>query len=276
MPVADFAQGVTTPFFSMVNHTNDGARAKLASASTDASTNAGKPLLTTGADGKSFFENVLDVVNPLEHLPIVSTIYHAITGNQSGDVEKIAGDTLYGGPIGLLSSVADVAFEKITGKDFGDTMLAMVGLGGDDAKDSDTKLASNAAKTPDAETAVTAALNKASLTPATKIAQAATATPLLTTVSPVAPVATGAPAQLTTPAATTAAANPVPTAPATSVVTAQAAQSIIDISPQTDALLAALQKNGVTGAMQNQAMDAYRRTMSMNSAPANGASATLH
>lgn len=274
MAVANFAQGVTdTNYWSAHLNNMKPQTTSAAVASTDTSANSGKPLLTTGADGKSFFDNMLDVVNPLEHLPVVSTIYHAITGNQSGDVEKIAGDTLYGGPIGLLSSVADIAFEKITGKDFGDTMLAMVGLGGDDAKDSDTKLAANTAKTPDAEVAVTAALNKASLTPATKIAQAATATPLLTTTSPVAPIATGAPAQLTTPAATTAAANPVPTAPATTA--AQAGQSIIDISPQTDALLAALQKNGVTGTMQTQAMDAYRRTMTMNSAPS-GASATLH
>jgi hypothetical protein len=274
MPVADFAQGVTTPFFSMVNHTNDGARVTIASASTDKSTDTGKPLLTAGADGKSFFENMLDVVNPLEHLPIVSTIYHAITGNQSGDVEKIAGDTLYGGPIGLLSSVADVAFEKITGKDFGDTMLAMVGLGSDDAKNGDTKLAANAAKTPDTDVAVTAALNRASLnkatlipTPATKLAEAADTSSLVTSIPPIIGL-DAAPEQ-------TASAAPA-TAAATSVATAQAAQSIIDISPQTDALLAALQKNGVTGAMQSQAMDAYRRTMTMNSTPANGAPATLH
>ena len=268
MPVADFAQGVTSPFFSMVNHTNDGARVRIAS--TTSGTNTGKPLLTTGADGKSFFANMLDVVNPLEHLPIVSTIYHAITGNQSGDVEKIAGDTLYGGPIGLLSSVADVAFEKITGKDFGDTMLAFVGLGGDD-KDNGTKLAANA-KGPDTDVAATAALNRASLdkamlTPATKLVDAVDTSSLLTAIPPITGLDT-APAQATTQASAAAA--------ATSVATAQAAQSIIDISPQTDALLAALQKNGVTGAMQSQAMDAYRRTLSMNSTPANGAPATLH
>jgi hypothetical protein len=259
MPVADFAQGVINSNY-WASHLKT-MKPQTASAA-PASTGTGKPFITAGADGKSFFDNMLDIVNPLEHLPVVSTIYHAITGNQSGDVEKIAGDTLYGGPIGLLSSVADVAFEKITGKDFGDTMLAMVGLGGDD-KSSDAKLASNTAKRPDAETAATAALNKASLTPATKIAQAATAPLLAPTSRLLAPVATAAPAQLTTPATTT-----------TAVTAATAAQSVIDISPQTDALLAALQKNGVTGAMQTQAIDAYRRSMSMNDAPASGV--TVH
>jgi hypothetical protein len=41
-------------------------------------------------------------------------------------------------------------------------------------------------------------------------------------------------------------------------------QTVVDISPQTDALLASLQKNGVNGDMQLRALDAYRRTMGLN------------
>jgi hypothetical protein len=264
MAVADFAQGVTDSNYWAAHLNSMKPQVKTAD-----STATGKPLLTTGADGKSFFENVLDIVNPLEHLPVVSTIYHAITGNQSGDVEKVAGDTLYGGVIGLVSSLADTAFEKITGKDFGDTMLAMVGIGGDG--DKNTALASNTKKTPDTEASVTAALNKASLAPATKIAQAATAMPLMNTVSPIAPIATAAPAQLTTPANTkVAAAQNTEARPPTAASASAPTQNVVDISPQTDALLEALQKNGVTGAMQSQALDAYRRTMTMNQA------ATVH
>ena len=37
-------------------------------------------------------------------------------------VSKDAGDTLYGGPIGLVSSLANIACEKITGKSVGDTV----------------------------------------------------------------------------------------------------------------------------------------------------------
>lgn len=71
------------------------------------------------------FHNLLDIINPLEHLPVISTIYRAITGDRPGTPEKIAGDALYGGVWGLVSGVADAAFEAITGKDFGDTMLAL-------------------------------------------------------------------------------------------------------------------------------------------------------
>jgi hypothetical protein len=74
---------------------------------------------------ESFFHHLLDVVNPLQHLPIIGTIYRAITGEKLDAVEKIAGDTLYGGLWGAVSSIADVAFEGLTGKSFEDTALAL-------------------------------------------------------------------------------------------------------------------------------------------------------
>lgn len=74
---------------------------------------------------ESFFHHLWDVVNPLQHLPVIGTIYRAITGEHLDPVEKIAGDTLYGGLWGAVTSVADVAFEKLTGKDFEDTALAL-------------------------------------------------------------------------------------------------------------------------------------------------------
>jgi hypothetical protein len=70
------------------------------------------------------FHDLLDIVNPLQHLPVVGTLYRAISGDKIGKVEKIAGDALYGGLWGAVGSVADTAFEAITGKDFGSTVLA--------------------------------------------------------------------------------------------------------------------------------------------------------
>lgn len=74
---------------------------------------------------EGFFHHLLDVVNPLQHLPIIGTIYRAITGEKLDAVEKIAGDTLYGGLWGAVSSIADVAFEGLTGKSFEDTAIAL-------------------------------------------------------------------------------------------------------------------------------------------------------
>lgn len=85
---------------------------------------------------ESFFHHLWDVVNPLQHLPVIGTIYRAITGEHLDPVEKIAGDTLYGGFWGAVTSVADVAFESLTGKNFEDTALALF------KSDSHTRVAS--------------------------------------------------------------------------------------------------------------------------------------
>lgn len=82
----------------------------------------------TGAPAEkqeSFFHHLWDVVNPLQHIPVIGTIYRAITGEKLDAVEKIAGDTLYGGLWGAVSSIADVAFEGLTGKSFEETALAL-------------------------------------------------------------------------------------------------------------------------------------------------------
>ena len=77
-----------------------------------------------GEEKESFFQHILDVINPLQHLPIIGTIYRAATGERLDAVEKIAGDALYGGLWGAVTAVADVAFEAITGKSVEDTVMA--------------------------------------------------------------------------------------------------------------------------------------------------------
>lgn len=78
----------------------------------------------SGEKKESFFQHILDVINPLQHLPIIGTIYRAATGERLDPVEKIAGDAIYGGLWGAVTAVADVAFEAITGKSVEDTVMA--------------------------------------------------------------------------------------------------------------------------------------------------------
>ena len=92
----------------------------------------------------SFAHDVMEILNPLQHIPIVSTIYRQMSGDKIGTMERIAGDTLYGGVLGLASSVANVAFEKLTGKDFGDTALAVLGI----KQDKPTAVAADAPAMP--------------------------------------------------------------------------------------------------------------------------------
>jgi hypothetical protein len=92
-----------------------------------------------GASGLSFGD-LIDIVNPLQHLPIISTLYRAITGDTIGTPEKIAGDTLYGGLYGFIGSLADTAFQAITGKNVGDTMLAFLSGGSDSTSTADASV----------------------------------------------------------------------------------------------------------------------------------------
>ena len=85
---------------------------------------AAKPAAPAEHSGFSFHD-FLSIINPLQHLPVIGTLYRAITGDKIGVPEKIAGDALYGGLWGAVSGVADAAFQKITGKDFGETVLAL-------------------------------------------------------------------------------------------------------------------------------------------------------
>jgi hypothetical protein len=72
------------------------------------------------------FRDFLDIINPLQHIPIVSTIYRKITGDEIKPATSIMGGTLFGGPIGMIASLADRLFEAGTGKDTTEFMLAAV------------------------------------------------------------------------------------------------------------------------------------------------------
>lgn len=108
---------------------------------------AGAPAVTAKAATKESefgFDDLLDIVNPLQHFPVISTIYKHLTGDKIGVPEKILGDTLYGGLMGLASSVGDALFTELTGKSVGDTIYDYV-MGDDNAQ---TGVASAADKNP--------------------------------------------------------------------------------------------------------------------------------
>ncbi len=75
------------------------------------------------------FGDFLDVINPLQHIPIVNTIYREITGDQARVVSKMAGGALFGAVGGLVASIVDGIVETTTGKDTGSHLVAMLRSG---------------------------------------------------------------------------------------------------------------------------------------------------
>jgi hypothetical protein len=86
-----------------------------------------------GADGKFGWDDFLDVINPLQHIPIVAQIYRAVTGDEINGAAELIGALPFGplGVVGMMGTVADLAVKDTTGKDIGENLEAMVFGGGD-------------------------------------------------------------------------------------------------------------------------------------------------
>src|SRR4029079_9179817 len=81
-----------------------------------------------GADGKFGWDDFLDVINPLQHIPIVAQIYRAVTGDEINGAAELIG-ALPLGPLsglGLVATVVDLAVKDTTGDDMGGNLMAMV------------------------------------------------------------------------------------------------------------------------------------------------------
>lgn len=98
---------------------------------------AGPPVTASGAAPPSHlrFHDVLSALNPLQYLPVVGTIYRAMTGDTIPEALRIGGSMLVsgllGGPIGLITNIATTIAERVTGIDperIAHTVMAGLGL----------------------------------------------------------------------------------------------------------------------------------------------------
>ncbi len=97
-----------------------------------ASQTASQPGEAQKEKGGFGFWDLVDIINPLQHLPVIGPIYREITGDEIGAPAKLAGGGLFGGVIGLAASAADVLIKEATGKDTGQHIIAMLGFGNDE------------------------------------------------------------------------------------------------------------------------------------------------
>ena len=90
-----------------------------------AAANAAKPSSFKFWQNEDFgFGDLVDIINPLQHIPIVSTIYRNLTGDQIGPAPRVIGGALWGRVGGLVAGVVNTVVEWFTGKDIGDHIYA--------------------------------------------------------------------------------------------------------------------------------------------------------
>ena len=64
-----------------------------------------------GDDGFNF-KDILDLINPLHHIPIVGSIYRAISKDKIAPAIKLAGGALFGGPAGASLAAVGLMASK--------------------------------------------------------------------------------------------------------------------------------------------------------------------
>lgn len=70
------------------------------------------------------FGDLIDMVNPLQHIPLVNTVYRYLTNDTIKPVAQVIGGTLYGGPLGAATSFANVIIKEETGRDIAGNLTA--------------------------------------------------------------------------------------------------------------------------------------------------------
>jgi hypothetical protein len=66
----------------------------------------------------------IDIINPLQHIPIVATIYRTFSGDQIGAAPRVIGGALWGRVGGFVAGLANAVVEWWSGKDIGDHIYA--------------------------------------------------------------------------------------------------------------------------------------------------------
>lgn len=126
----DRTAGPIPTFGSMVYETALAAQGPYNAYAPGASGGAGKPHIAyPETQGRDYtFADVVDVINPLHHLPVIGTLYRQWTGDVLKPMSNIIGGAIFGGPVGAIGSTIDVIVKDRTGRDIGENALAIVGL----------------------------------------------------------------------------------------------------------------------------------------------------
>jgi len=75
------------------------------------------------------FADLLDMANPLHHIPIVGHVYRKMTGDAIKPVSQIVGGGVFGGPLGAAAGIVNVVVAQETGQGVVDHAVGYVTRG---------------------------------------------------------------------------------------------------------------------------------------------------
>ncbi len=82
-----------------------------------------------GKDGFDFAD-ILDIINPLQHLPIISRLYRQQTEDEASEGSRLLGGMVFGGLmggiVGAISALTNSVVRHETRQDLGDFLIAEI------------------------------------------------------------------------------------------------------------------------------------------------------
>jgi len=71
------------------------------------------------------FGDILDMFNPLHHIPLIGSLYRNVTGDDIKPVSRIIGGAVFGGAAGAGSALVNVIIEEETGHDIAGNVMRL-------------------------------------------------------------------------------------------------------------------------------------------------------
>ncbi len=88
---------------------------------------AGLARMNANNTGDFSFADLIDIINPLHHIPIVGSFYRSATGDEIKPAARALGGFLFGGPIGLVAGLLNGIIAGATGKDIPQNIASAAG-----------------------------------------------------------------------------------------------------------------------------------------------------
>ncbi|TAH36210.1 MAG: hypothetical protein EYC62_03695 [Alphaproteobacteria bacterium] len=72
--------------------------------------------------------DLIDVINPLQHIPVLGSLYRNLTGDTISGPARVIGGLAFGGPMGLLVATSSAIYaQEHGGRDIGEVAIASLG-----------------------------------------------------------------------------------------------------------------------------------------------------